>query len=103
MSKRFVLTDGQSGYDVIGEYIQRYWKEVGYTTVIVSVGVSFYGKDYRRFNIVASPTDDLDIEYLNDWWEGEKDIILNGITDIDGVEVYGGIFESSERSEDGRT
>jgi hypothetical protein len=97
MSKKFVLTDGQSGYEVIGEYIQRYWEEVCYTTVIVSVALADDG-DYRRLNIVASPTHDLDIEYLYDWWEGEKEIFLGGIIDVDAVYVNGGIFEPSERS-----
>jgi hypothetical protein len=97
MSKKFVLTDGQSGYEVIGEYIRRYWEEVCYTTVIVSVALGDDG-DYRRLNIVASPTHDLDIEYLYDWWEGEKEIFLRGIIDVDAVYVNGGIFEPSERS-----
>lgn len=102
MSKKFVLTDEQSGYEVIGEYIRRYWEEVCYTTVIVSVAICD-DENYRMFNVVASPTHDLDIEYLYDWWEGEKQIILRGIIDVDAVDVNGGIFEPSERSENGKS
>lgn len=100
MNREIVLTDEQSGYEVIGEYIRRYWEKVCYTTVIVSVAFCDNG-DYRRLNIVASPTHDLDIEYLDDWWEGEKKIILRGIIDVDEVDVNGGIFEPWE-SEEGK-
>lgn len=93
MPKIFVLTEEQSGYDIVGEYIKRYWENVCYTTVIVSVSTSYDEKNYHQVNIVASPTNELEIEYLHDWWEGQKHIILNGIMDIEKVHVYGGIFE----------
>lgn len=99
MSKNFVLTDGQSGYEVIGDYIQRYWDNKIYTTVIVSVGTSFDGEEYFFENIIATPDNGRDLLYLEDWWEGEKYITLEGIMDVEEVDVNGGIFEPSERSE----
>lgn len=33
------LKDGQSGYNVVGEYIRRYWEHNIYDTVIVSIHI----------------------------------------------------------------
>lgn len=87
------LNDGQSGYDVIGEYIRCYWKHNIYTAVVVSIGTSYNGQDYRLLKEVASPMDFDDIEYLYDWWEGEKYIKLFGIQSIDELDISGGIYE----------
>ena len=87
------LNDGQSGYDVIGDYIRRYWKRNIYTTVVVSIGTSYNGQDYSLLKEVASPMDFDDIEYLYDWWEGEKYIKLFGIQSIDELDISGGIYE----------
>ena len=86
------LNDRQSGYDVIGEYIRRYWEHNTYTTVIVSIGTSYDGQDYILLKEVASPIDFDDIEFLYDWWEGEKYIRLFGIKAIDAFNVSGGIY-----------
>ena len=86
------LTDNQSGYDVIGEYILRYWEHNIYDTVIVSIGTSYDGQNYYLLKEVASPMSFDDIEYLHDWWEGEKYIKLFGIKTISEVDVSGGIY-----------
>lgn len=86
------LNDGQSGYDVIGEYIRRYWERNIYTTVIVSIGTSYDGNTYNLLKEVASPINFDDIEYLYDWWEGEKYIKLFGIKSIDELDISGGIY-----------
>jgi hypothetical protein len=100
MSKCIVLTDGQTGYDVIGEYIRRYWENVCCTTVLVSVCDSYDGKDFCHKSIIASPEfPDMTLEYEYDWWEGEKYIILHGIKDIHEIEITGGIFEPLERGQ----
>lgn len=87
------LNDGQSGYDVIGEYIRRYWKHNIADTVIVSIGISYDGQDYILLKEVASPMGFDDIEYLYDWWEGEKYIKLFGIKSVDELDISGGLYE----------
>lgn len=87
------LKDGQSAYDVIGDYIRRYWKHNIYTDVIVSMAISHDGNKYYTYKEVASPEDFDDIMYLNDWWEGEKYIKLFGIQSVDALDICGGIYE----------
>ena len=83
------LADNQSGYDVIGEYILRYWEHNIYDTVIVSMGLSYDGKNYRLIKEIACPDK---AEYLFDWWEGEKYIKLFGIKSVDELDISGGIY-----------
>ena len=87
------LKDGQSAYDVIGDYIRRYWKHNGYTDVIVSIGTSHNGRNYSLFNEVACLEDFDDILYLGDWWEGEEYIQLLGIQSVDELDICGGIYD----------
>lgn len=89
------LKGKQDGYLFIEEYIKRYWaQESSMTPVIVSMAISYDGKDYLNLKELAYPlswhTDD--IEFLNDWWEGERFIRLLGIKSIDDVDVVGGIY-----------
>lgn len=95
MMIEFRLQNGQTGYDVIGDYIRRYWKHNCYEDVIVSIGTSYDGKNYSHYNEVASPYFDSNncIEFLNDWWEGELFIRLFGIKSISAFNVVGGIYE----------
>ena len=86
------LNDGQSGYDVIGEYIKRYWDHNIVDTVVVSIGTSYDGTTYNLRKEVASPLSFDDIEFLYDWWEGEKYIKLFGIKTLDELDVFGGIY-----------
>lgn len=88
-----VLKDGQSGYDAVGEYIRRYWNHNITDTVIVSVGTSYDGNTYDLRKEVASPLNFDDIEFLYDWWEGEKFIKLFGIKTISELDIYGGIYD----------
>lgn len=89
------LENGQSGYDVVGEYIQRYWEHNYPDTVIVYLGLSRDGQIYDSYKGVATPHHS-DIEFLDDWWEGEKFIRLFGIRIINDVDVYGGIYTENE-------
>lgn len=91
------LKDGQSGYEAVGEYIRRYWGHNITDTVIVSLGVSFDGKTYDLVKEVASPDRFNDIEFLYDWWEGEKFIKLFGIKTISELDISGGIYEQGEQ------
>ena len=90
------LNDGQSGYDVIGEYIRRYWKHNVYDTVVVSIGTSYDGSTYDLIKEIASPYNFDDVEFLCDWWDGEKYIKLFGIKSISELDVSGGIFTEDE-------
>ena len=86
------LKNGQTGYDIVAEYIHRYWCNNIYNTVLVSMETSYDGKTYDVRKEVACPCND-NVEFLNDWWEGEKFIRLFGIKDIEKIDVSGGIYE----------
>ena len=82
-----VLDDKQTGYDIVSEYIKKYWEHHCTENVIVSIEISRDGKNYERLNEVASPYDMYDVEYLNDWWEGEKYIRVTGIQGISDIKI----------------
>lgn len=88
-----VLKDGQSGYDAVGEYIRRYWNHNIIDTVIVSIGTSYDWNAYDLRKEVASPLNFDDIEFLSDWWEGEKFIKLFGIKAVGEFDISEGIYE----------
>ena len=84
-----VLKNGQSGYDAVWQYIEKYWKQNGYATAIVSLETSYDGREYRRENEVVSPTEDFQgCEFLNDWWEGEEYIRLIGIINVHEIDIF---------------
>lgn len=87
------LKDGQSGYDVVGEYIKRYWSHHMPDVVIVSIGTSYDGDNYELFKEVACPINFDDIEFLYDWWEGERFIKLFGIKNVRELDFSDGIYE----------
>ena len=86
------LKNGQTGYDAVGEYLCRYWEHNIYDTVIVSLGISYDGNTYELCKEVATPYNLRDIEFLNDWWEGQKFIKLFGIQSVDELDISGGIY-----------
>lgn len=88
-----VLESGQSGYDVIGEYVRRYWEHNIWDDVIISIGTSYDGQTFDLRKEIAYPNG-RDIEFLRDWWEGEKYIKLFGIKTVSEVDVSGGIYDS---------
>lgn len=88
-----VLKDRQSGYDAVGEYIRRYWEHNIVDDIVVSIGTSYDGNTYDLLREVASPVGYNDIEFLHDWWEGEKYIKLFGIKTVGELDIYGGIYE----------
>lgn len=88
------LKNRQSGYDVIEDYIRRYWKHNNSTdTVICSIEVSYDGLTYALIKEVACPRSYNRVEFLNDWWEGEKYIKLIGIKSIYELDISGGVYE----------
>lgn len=86
------LNNAKTGYDLVEEYIRKYWKHNIMQTVVVSIGVSNDGRAYRVFKEVACPNDG-DIEFLYDWWEGEDYIKIFGIKSIDELDISGGLYE----------
>lgn len=88
-----MLKDRQSGYDAVGEYIHRYWEHNIVDDIVVSIGTSYDGNTYNLLREVASPVGYNDIEFLHDWWEGEKYIKLFGIKTVGELDIYGGIYE----------
>ena len=87
------LTDGQNGYDAVGNYIRNYWKHNCFLdTVVVYFETSYNGKDFSSEYDVACPYNGCDIEFFNDWWEGQKYIRLRGIKYIRELDVGGGIY-----------
>lgn len=65
--------------------IKKYWECHCTEDVIVSIEISRDGKNYERINEVASPYNMYDVEFLNDWWEGERYVRVNGIQGISGI------------------
>ena len=88
-----VLKERQSGYDAIAEYIDRYWDHNITDTVIVSLGTSYDGETYDLRKEVASPMGFGDIEFLSDWWEGEKYIKLFGIKTVSELDIAGELYD----------
>ena len=92
------LKNGQTGYDAVAEYILRYWDRNVVEDVIISIGTSYDGNAYCLRKEVASPLDAYDVEYLNDWWEGERYIKLFGIKTVSEVDISGGLYEDATES-----
>ena len=90
------LKDKQNGYDVVGEYIRRYWEYNISDTVIVSMATSYDGNKFELRKEVASPYNYNDIEFLYDWWEGEEYIKLFGIKSIQELDIEGGIYPGGD-------
>ena len=78
------LEDGQSGYDIVGDYIGRYWRHNGDFVDTVVVYLEIYD--------VASPQNFDDILFDYDWWEGEKYIRLKGIKYLRELNIEGGVY-----------
>ena len=87
------LKEGQTGYDAVDEYVQRYWDRNGHDDVIVSLGISYNGNFYAFSKEVVSPHYPIGVEYLNDWWEGQKFIKILGIKSVEELDISGGLYE----------
>lgn len=53
----------------------------------ISIEISSDGENYECLNEIASPYNMYDVEYLNDWWEGEKYIRVTGIQGISDIKI----------------
>lgn len=86
------LEENQSGYDAVGEYIERYWKRDnpdGYRDdVVVRLSLSYNGKDFSSpQNEIIILNEDFNFEPTYDWWEGERFIRLYGIQAVEYISV----------------
>ena len=88
------LTNGQTGYDAVAHYIENYWKHNGdfCDTVVVQFDISYNGKDFSTEYDVVCPYDYNRVEFFNDWWEGQKYILLRGIRYLRKLNIEGGIY-----------
>ena len=87
------LKEKESGYEVIGEYVDRYWRHHGRHDAIVSLATSYNGRDYYALKEIFSPDAyGCGAECLNDWYEGEKYIRLFGIKNVDEIDITDGIY-----------
>ena len=96
------LKDGQNGYDEVGRYIERFWDHNKMVdAVICRLATSFDGSSYETRNEVATPSfPGSDIEFLYDWWEGERFIKLLGIMSLSEVDVHGGLYDEQRKVPD---
>ena len=81
-----ILKDNENGYSKVEEYVKRYWGHHGDEDVIVSVEASYDSVEWRCTNEIASPYQ-RGVEWLNDWWEGEKYIKVTGIQSISDMKI----------------
>lgn len=86
------LKENQTGYNVVGEYIRRFWKENNNYQGTVVCSISFLDENPSSDNLfediveIAMPKDyGNNIEFLYDWWEGQKTFSLNGIKYVDDI------------------
>ncbi len=85
------LDEGKSAYEFVGDYIEKFWKKNYYCDVVVLIGTSYDGVNYCESVEIASPTNDMmGVEFLNDWYEGEKYIKIFGIKSVYDVEIADG-------------
>ena len=86
------LEKGQNGYDAVGEWVKRYWKNVIHDDVLVSMCVSYTGLEYEPLKEIASPLDTNDVEFFSDWWEGHPFIKIYGIRALSYIDIDGGLY-----------
>ena len=89
------LKNNENGYEKVGEYVKRYWDVHGDGDVIVSVEASYDTVEWHCTNEIASPYQ-RGVEWLNDWWEGEKYIHIKGIQSVDTFDIQGGLYEEDK-------
>lgn len=93
-----ILKNNENGYEKVGEYVKRYWDVHGDGDVIVALETSHSASRWDYHNEIASPLYSFgdSIEWLNDWWEGEKYIHIKGIQNVDTFDILGGLYEEDK-------
>lgn len=85
------LDDGKSAYEFVCDCIEKFWENNYYCDVVVSIATSYDGVNYCKSVEIASPTSDMTgVEFLNDWYEGEKYIKIFGIKSVCDIEIADG-------------
>ena len=55
---------------------------------IIELEISYDGKDWDRIKEIVCPTNNCrELEWLNDWWEGQRYINIIGMANIDEIDV----------------
>ena len=87
---RFVkLKENRTGYDFVSERIHEFWNEFRYISdVIFSVDIMESDGQIMHIKDIALVTDSgTDIEFVHDWWEGQKIIRLNRIAYVSCISL----------------
>lgn len=87
------LADGQTGYDAVGDYIQRYWQHDVIQSVVCSISMSRDGRTWETGNEFAMAEDFGSIAWEHDWWEGERFLKVLGISSVEKLTIKGGVYE----------
>lgn len=92
-----ILDNTRSAYDVVEDFVKRYWEHNGYDDVVILLGLSEDGYDYELIWEVARPDKRLlrknnewviektIVRFISDvqWWEGERYLKMIGIKSLD--------------------
>ena len=89
----FMLLNGENAYEIVGEYVRRYWEYESCEDAVVSIEISDDGVKWAHIVEVIEPESYNTPLWLNDWWEGEKYIRLLGICGVNGLDICGGLYE----------
>lgn len=82
------LNDKEIGYEAVGKYVEEYLNEHCWDDSIVELEISYDGKDWDRIKEIVCPTNNCrELEWLNDWWEGQRYINIIGMANIDEIDV----------------
>ncbi len=82
------LKDKEIGYNAVGKYVEEYLNEHCWDDSIVELEISYDGKDWDSIKEIVCPTNNCrELEWLNDWWEGQRYINIIGMANIDEIDV----------------
>lgn len=83
-----ILKNNESGYEAVTKYVEKYWDNHIWDDSVVRLDISYNGKDWDEITEIVYPTNNCrEVEWLNDWWEGQKYINLIGIATVDEIDV----------------
>ena len=89
----FMLLNGENAYEIVDEYVRRYWEHESCQDTVVSIETSYDGIKWVHIAEVVEPESCNTPLWLNDWWEGEKYIRVLGICGVNDLDIYGGLYE----------
>lgn len=79
------------GYGIVEHLIWNYFDHNFMDDLVVRLSLSYDGDNYDVRNEITF-FDDGRIEFLNDWWEGQKFIRIYGIQSVPDLDVSGGLY-----------